>query len=334
MIPDVSRFALALTVTLSWSVPSTLPAQSPYQVTIDNDYFAYWLPRQARPDREYTSGVILHFPLDTISPALQALTGALLACAEPKRRPRLRPCATARTTVGQKIYTPTAWRPAAGERPYAGWLYGSLDLTRATADRRREIGVEVGFTGRPSLGETVQSAVHRKLGHGSPIGWDGQVAFEPAFVVRGSESRVLAASPPGGTLGVLTTGGAGAAVGTAYTGAHASLELRAGVRPPHPWRDPPVGGVSLYVVAGVSQHLVLRNLTLDGNTFRPSSRVGHRLLFAEGTAGVGVRLGRFGLEYRGVVRGREYATQQRPHPYGSLSLSLARRSAVARNGAL
>jgi hypothetical protein len=79
------------------------------------------------------------------------------------------------------------------------------------------------------------------------------------------------------------------------------------------------------VEAGVRHEAVLRDLFLDGNTFGGrDTGVQRRTWVAQGEAAFGVRYGRAELEYRFVLRGREYGTQQEPHPYGSIRLRLHR----------
>jgi lipid A 3-O-deacylase len=331
----VSRFSMARIIrcclpfaVLAFAIPLLLPPQlaaqlAPYQITVENDHFSYWLPREERTDREYSNGVLMRFPLASVLPIVSVLAGEARPCTG--RETSMQPCTSASLSVGQKIYTPTPWRPKAGERPYAGWLFSAIEVERTTSERQRQLGLEVGVTGRPSLGEKIQTVVHERRGHGAPVGWDQQLGFEPAFSVHATESLVLAASPRDAALGALVTGSFTGAVGTLLTGAAAGVEVRAGLRPPHPWRQSAGGrnaAISLYGVGGVTQHAVLRNLMLDGNTFRENSGIQRRPLVTEKTAGVGLRLGRVAVEYRGVVLGREYETQKAAHPYGSLTLSV------------
>ncbi len=71
---------------------------------------------------------------------------------------------------------------------------------------------------------------------------------------------------------------------------------------------------------------MLRNLFLDGSTFRDSHRVDKRPVVPEGEIGIGTRIRRVEVQYRAVFRGREYRTQDDPHRYGSITLSLSSRT--------
>jgi hypothetical protein len=71
--------------------------------------------------------------------------------------------------------------------------------------------------------------------------------------------------------------------------------------------------------AGARQEAVLRDLFIDGNTFTERSPgLDRRTWVAQGEAAFGIRWRRTELEYRFVLRGREYETQTEPHPYGSI----------------
>ena len=83
------------------------------------------------------------------------------------------------------------------------------------------------------------------------------------------------------------------------------------------------GSRRVYAVAAAREAWVARNLFLDGSTFRDSPRVSKRPFVAQAEAGAGARIGRIGVEYRAVFRGREYRTQEQPHAWGSISLSVA-----------
>ena len=50
---------------------------------------------------------------------------------------------------------------------------------------------------------------------------------------------------------------------------------------------------------------------------------------AQGEAAFGIRYRRTELEYRFVLRGREYETQEKPHPYGSIRVRIHARDGRA-----
>ena len=94
---------------------------------------------------------------------------------------------------------------------------------------------------------------------------------------------------------------------------------------PRPPASPPgaggARGVSGSVEAAGRQEAVLRDLFLDGSTLgRARPAVEKRSWVAQGEAAFGIRWRRTAVEYRFVLPGGEDATQQEPHPWGSIRL--------------
>src|SRR5690349_8815106 len=93
------------------------PAEGQVRLVLENDLFSpHPLGREA-PDYDYTAGTRLSWA----SPRTEWWAKHLGAAGDSAR---------VRTVweVGQEIYTPRndAPAPLPGERPYAGWLYGSV----------------------------------------------------------------------------------------------------------------------------------------------------------------------------------------------------------------
>ncbi|HEU4457199.1 MAG TPA: lipid A deacylase LpxR family protein, partial [Longimicrobium sp.] len=181
-------------------------------------------------------------------------------------------------------------------------------------------------TGPPSLAEPVQTGLHRLAGYRPPLGWAHQLPFEPGIVLRYREARTWTAE--GDRLAASASSRWGAAAGNVWTGADAGIRLAAG------WRTLPDGSMAsgdadrpgVYLFSGVRQEWVLRNLFLDGGTFRDTHCVDKRPLVTEGEIGIGTRVRRVEVQYRAVFRGREYRTQDEPHRYGSITLTLIPRT--------
>jgi lipid A 3-O-deacylase len=272
------------------------------QVVIDNDLLGLRGADDPPPDYEYTHGLSVSWDArrrdDADGPG-------------------------ARWEVGQRIYTPRrdAAQPIPGERPYAGWLYAAWERATASERTRARLRIEAGVTGPPSLAEPVQSAFHRIAGYQEQFGWAHQLGFEPGAVVSYERESRLTALDRGRTrLEVLPSWAVRA--GNVRTGAEAAVRARLGFGAGDAWTGAGAArGVSGWMEAGARQEAVLRDLFIDGNTFAwRDPGVDRRTWVAQGEAALGIRYRRTELEYRFVLRGREYETQTEPHPYGSIRI--------------
>ena len=67
--------------------------------------------------------------------------------------------------------------------------------------------------------------------------------------------------------------------------------------------------------------VVLRNIFLDGNSFRDSHRVDKKSFTADILLGVGMRFGRFNISYAYVLWTKRYETEPKEHIFGVINLS-------------
>src|SRR5262245_34432116 len=96
--------------------------------------------------------------------------------------------ATIRTgyALGQNMYTPRKTQhgdPPHDDRPYAGWLYGSIGLTAETGQRLDVLELTLGVVGPASLAEDTQQLAHKITGATEPRGWNTQLSNEPGVVL-------------------------------------------------------------------------------------------------------------------------------------------------------
>jgi hypothetical protein len=76
-----------------------------------------------------------------------------------------------------------------------------------------------------------------------------------------------------------------------------------------------------YLFAGANGEAVLRNITLDGNTFRHSPSVDKKPLVGDLTAGLALFFGRSRLSYTYVVRSKEFDGQKHFDQYGAITFT-------------
>jgi hypothetical protein len=199
----------------------------------------------------------------------------------------------------------------------------------------RVLELSVGLVGPAAGGEALQKWIHEIIDSPEPMGWGNQIGNELALmlvfeqkwrrVFRAGKFPELGLSPHGSmALGnVFTYGGVG---GTVRLGQGLDRDFgppRIQPAPPGSGWFVPSGGFNWYLFAGVDGRWMLRNIFLDGNTFRDSHRVDRRPLvgdfqFGIAAAAFGIR---GGLVY--VLRSREFETQARPDHFGSVTISIA-----------
>ena len=275
------------------------------RLSIDNDYFDLWLPTLERPDDNYTHGARFAWDITSVPGfARKTMCGRL-------------PCGLT-LEIGQQIYTPTVDNafPLPGERPYAGWLYGSARVRSGTAKSLRSFGLTIGTTGPQSLAEDAQVKFHKRFGFRRPLGWEYQLATERAFALSGAQSWRIA-SPATSFVDFIPT--VSANLGTVRTSAMTAGRLRVGPKLSHPWLAEKNRTLSIAAFVGGHVEAVARDLFLNGNTFKESVRVDGKPIRTETNAGAAVTIGRLGLEYEVVRQGREYRHGPSSHAYGSMT---------------
>lgn len=285
---------------------------------LDNDLFA--LRRQgAATDYDYTNGV-----------------GATAYWADApgwlRRRLRDRPgCALASARAGgcvrgslglrQLIYTPASNSAVdiPGQRLHAGFLGVSAGAALVSPGRARELQVEIGTTGAPALAAQVQGAIHEVTGTQRELGWHNQIEARPMIAARYNELWQFDARPLGAH--VRSRVDVGAQLGTMRAALETGAEVRVSIDR-RPFWTPYDGGSTLplgpYVLSGVRQEFVGRDVFLDGVSGGRPSTAERRSAVWQTMVGVGWRFAGGATEYRHVRRGREYEGQLGPHAYGAL----------------
>jgi hypothetical protein len=304
----MARTVFGLGLVMACAAPLAAQAVTSFGLRLDNDILAL-RGRGAPPDYDYTHG--LHVSADLSR--------------NPRPLARLRTCAAAtdalpclrtRLHAGQEIYTPRrdAPMPLPGERPYAAWLYGGAEAVVDEPGRNRSLAMQVGIVGPAALGEPVQNGVHRLNGSEPQVGWAHQLATEPGLLVRYRDERVIEMDV--GPLGpAQLRPGWTVVLGNVRTAAQAGASIRLGS----------LNGRGPFLLLGGSHEWVVRDLFLDGNTFRGNSTARKLPWMATGEVGAGYGFGRWSVEYRFIARSRQYQAQPRPHAYGSLGVRMNRR---------
>lgn len=241
-------------------------------------------------------------------------------------------------SIGQSMFTShdiTEENPPADARPYAGWLYATIGLGVETGLQLDQLVLTLGVVGPASLAEQTQKVIHELIGSREPRGWDHQLRNEPgvmiswqrswrAYVVRTFMDRQLDLTPH-----------VGLTIGNVHTYANGGLTLRYGGNLPLDYGPPriqpgltgtssfvPTSRLGWYLFAGVEGRAVLRNIFLDGNSFRNSRSVDKKPLVGDLQFGAVLVWNKMRLSYTHVLRTREFTTQNTRDNFGSVALSV------------
>ncbi len=249
--------------------------------------------------------------------------------------------------LGQNIYTPqdqAAFEPDPLDRPYAGWSYLEFAFLAKSDGRADMISFQIGLVGRHSYAQDLQEIVHKWINDARPNGWPHQLRDEFGLNAVYERRWRLCARMLDDTLGLDFMPHIGMSVGNVQTYGNAGATLRVGYNLPSDFgvqlirpggsgnspindRDPRVARDrhwSFYLFASSDGRAVLRDIFLDGNTFRDGPSVDKRPFVGDFSYGVGMIFHRWQFTFTQVYRTREFETQRFPrNEFGSITLSYA-----------
>ncbi len=319
----VSSF-LCVTPAFAQDTPKPEDTKGILSLVVENDSIA-------RHDRDYTNGMRLSWISGEANMPQWARTIAsvLPLASEGNKRISI--------AAGQSIFTPENTQrttPLIGDRPYAGWLYGSIGMVSDTGKTLDNVMLTLGVVGPWSFARQTQSEFHDAIGISTPKGWKHQLKNEPGVIFTYERKwRGMFEITPFG-LGADITPHVGVNIGNVNTDASAGATFRLGfdlpadygpprIRPSLPGSDffIPTQNLSGYLFTTISGSAVARNIFLDGNSFRDGPHVHKKILVGSAQAGAVVTYGDFRLSYTHVLMTKEYDTQRRASTFGAITLS-------------
>ena len=290
----------------------------------ENDIFA-------NTDQNYTNGFRLSWMSSEDKTPSWARSVARTALPESNGHKRVS------IALGQNMYTPedkTLTTPDPRDRPYAGWLYGSVGVVSELDDRLDTAMLTVGVVGPHAYAKETQRAVHRLINDEIPNGWHSQLHDEPGVVLTMERKwRSLYQFSPLG-VGVDATPYAGFNLGNVNTDADVGTMFRIGydlpadygpprIRPSMPGSDyfVPTQKLGGYLFAGVEGRAVGRNIFLDGNSFRDSPSVDKNYWVGSVQAGMAVTYENTRISYTHVFMTKEFKQQDEASQFGAFTVS-------------
>ena len=228
--------------------------------------------------------------------------------------------------LGQEIYTPEDLHAAAvveNDRPYAGWLYARASLIRrgesfASSIAMETLSLDLGIVGPGSGAEITQKTLHSK----APAGWRHQLKNEPGVDLRYDRRRLFEAHfDDWWRLQFIPS--LAASAGNVDTHMGVGGTVRFGYNVPNEF-EVPAGATpykfGAYVFSGAEGRWVIRNIFLDGNTFRSSHHVDKEPLVGDLKLGVGLVLKRFEVILSHTFLTHEFKAQDKEDSFSSATL--------------
>lgn len=255
--------------------------------------------------------------------------------------------------VAQQIYTPSDISqadPGPDERPYTGWLYAGMRSTTTFAgdayrrdDSQTTMELSLGTTGGASLAEFIQTHWHELIGIGTPKGWDHQLHGEPTLQLGSQHTRRLIYGRTQHWLGADLCARASYNAGNFLTNAGVGTTFRAGYNVPRDFALPYIETTakfaaaeaplrpapeepcwSLYGFIGCDGRGVLRNLSLDGNSFHSGGlSVDRKAWVGDLVIGGVLRIGGLEVGYSTTQRSVEFDEQDGAQSFSSIYFRLS-----------
>lgn len=241
--------------------------------------------------------------------------------------------------IGQQIFTPSdieSTNLITDDRPYAAWLYAGISANFKNEVRAHILEVDIGYIGPEAGGQQAQNSYHRMLGEAPASGWEHQLQAEATLQFSYQQrikSYILRSAHYGSFFDVVPY--VGAAIGNVNINAYAGGLLRFGKNLPDNFGPTkaasPEGDIfiepeaqskeSLYLFAGGRGTGVLRNIFLDGNTFKCSASVTKRPFVLEGQLGVSVEVRQWIAAWSYIIRSPEFEEREEFKGFASVSLT-------------
>ncbi|ROO38390.1 hypothetical protein SAMN05428955_0389 [Pseudomonas sp. 7SR1] len=240
--------------------------------------------------------------------------------------------------VGQTMYTPTDRVPReliADDRPYAGALMFSLGYNARKGDHLRTSQLRLGIVGPAAKAGEVQDWWHGVIGVDRFNGWDNQLHNEPVVQFIHERRTRFAPMQSTGSWRWDAISHWGGSLGNFATYANTGMELRFGYLLPDDFGTAPLrpagentSPIRTSATQGWRGHLfvaadarwVLRDITLDGNTFRSSHSVDKRPFVADIGYGIAFTHGHWRVAFARYHRTREFEGQHERPTFGSFTI--------------
>ncbi len=225
------------------------------------------------------------------------------------------------------------------DRPYAGWTFAEAGLHKSSPSQLRSVYLQVGCVGPCSMSEQIQTGIHAMTGSEPPMGWNNQLKNELGINLRYLHKWRLA---PPSFYGIETAfiPFVEGDIGNISIQTSAGMAMRIGWNIPKDFGVSSLGtggevGIPVYDeykktlnrnwsfslnLSGVGS-AVIRDLSLDGNTFKSSHSVKTNNFVGYLGYGFSLRYRSFMFEYIKNANSKKFVLESKPHAVGSVVAS-------------
>jgi hypothetical protein len=248
-------------------------------------------------------------------------------------------------SFGQNIYAPEDLERTdliLDQRPYAGITYLAVGFHSKNSRRMDTLEIDFGILGPHSYAEEVQENWHEWIDTTDPKGWHNQLKDEPILNVFYERKWKILGSTNLEGFGYDFIPHVGCSLGNSFTGANFGGQFRFGWNLPNDFgtflirsgsdtnapvdeNDPRFSltarRIGMHGFIGADGRAVLRNILLDGNTFRDSHSVEKKDFVVHMMMGIGILIHRYKITCAYVRQTREYDSQNEKQEYGAITIS-------------
>lgn len=318
--------------TLLQEIPTEILSENKrfFTISSENDLFG------SGYDRDYTNGIrFTYFDVGREQPRLIHWLADVLPIFQ------INKTTTSYYSLGHNLYTPhdiTLTNHVEGDRPYAGFLYGSVGVSTLVDNYVDDFEFTLGIVGPSTLGKQVQTEYHKLINAKEPKGWQHQLSDEPVAMLSWERSYLgLWRGKIGDSLYTRFNPHFGVTLGNVYTYANAGFSIDL-VPQDMPWQTRPVrvrpaipgsgffetpdSGHSWMLFAGVDARAVARNIFLDGNTFKDSYSVKKEPIVYDAEIGAAYTYKQLRISYTFNWRSKEFKSPySQESTFGSISVN-------------
>lgn len=342
------RIALLTILTFLFLLPSSAFPEKDNKEKVFDTLTLYWENDLfSGTDSNYTNGILLSWSTPYLADGHN--DGHMPGWSYPfiNRLPLVKNPAAQRAislSLGQLIFTPENTQSRElieDDRPYAGHLFFGVGFNSILKNRIDTWQFNAGIVGPASLAQEAQDFVHTLIGTPLAQGWENQLQNEPTVEAICETKWRVSYSQNANGFGYDLIPHLGGRLGNVAIYANAGAEFRlgwfipgdfgsCGIRPgcdTNPAFYPDVRGdfrrshTSVHLFSILDSRFVLRDIFLDGNTFKESHSVEKKHVVADLMVGIAVYYNRFKCSYAYTFRTKEFEGQGNAHTFGSLSIS-------------